>query len=512
LQSLPSSENLGQACITDLRPKNGVMKLKDSKAGKQSLPPTLQWGPLLLISLVGLISLVLAWPGYATHDTIWVTREAVNGVYTTYHPLLNALLIRALAVPFESYAPYTIVQIGLCCFWFWRALQLLSIRQPGWVVWASVIAWALSISTLLYLGMIWKDVPTAYALGYVASLGYAIRVGRNVNAISLVDAILLGLAVFLIIGLRHGMWFNLALIPLLLGLRASTSDKRIVLALVLAAAGLLAVVGIGRLPIVQNDAAHVLKLKIAAVAQPFLGIVTNPNGFTSDDPAYDERLAVATFGFNYRADYTKDYFRNTVVLTDEEQLERALKAILKRSPRLCLLNISSCVSGRVAMLLGTLQPSTSYGSMTFYDLGRVHASNCPTAFGMDDASCVIANEFATSERVGGLAWIHEWISDSFINKKGAIHNLVVWNLYPALLLLLACLIFLHWRNPLWLISGFFAIQMLLPFATAMANDYRYYYFLAIYFFLFAPVILATVLGRRHVRPPPRKPPDIKVTG
>jgi hypothetical protein len=47
--------------------------------------------------------------------------------------------------------------------------------------------------------------------------------------------------------------------------------------------------------------------------------------------------------------------------------------------------------------------------------------------------------------------------------------------------------------------------MLMPFATSMAMDFRYYYFLALYFVVFLPKLLASVRvpGRSDPVPSPQ---------
>ena len=173
--------------------------------------------PLLAIVAVALVARWLSWPGLATHDTVWSTREAVLGRYTTYHPLLNALLLRALAVPFESYAVYTSLQIVLCAALFFRSLRLVAgDAEQMWPVWLGISIWGLSLHTVLFLGLVWKDVPIAYGLCFIAALAFAVR--RNpAMQVRRIDALLLGVSVFLCVGLRHGMAFNLVLVPLLLG-------------------------------------------------------------------------------------------------------------------------------------------------------------------------------------------------------------------------------------------------------------------------------------------------------
>ena len=452
--------------------------------------------PLLAVVAVALVARWLSWPGLATHDTIWSTREAMFGRYTTYHPLLNALLLRALAVPFQSYAVYSSLQLALCAVLFFRSVRLVTPGPlPTWTAWLSVALWGLTLHTFLYLGMLWKDVPIAYCLCFIAALAFALRsnptlrVGRG-------DAVLLGVSVFLCVGLRHGMAFNLVLVPLLLGLRRFRSDPRMWVPCGLALAGFIGLAAMSQSSLVSNNEAHLLKLKISSLSQPFLGVVSNRNGYTSDDYGYDEALAKRVFGDAYASQYSPDYFTNDIVPSSEEELRWAYRAIVLRSARLCMLNLSPCVSGRVQMMLGTLQPSTRHGGMTFYDLASL--GDCD-ATGMGAMSCDLLDRFATTEKPSSASRALAWLAPRYADSKGGVTNLVVWNLLPALLLLLAILVWLAPVHPLWLVGAFFAAQSLLPFATAMANDFRYYYFLFPFFVVFAPLFLREVLTRRGSR-------------
>lgn len=443
--------------------------------------------PALIAVVVALVARWLSWPGMATHDTLFVTAEAVHGQYTTYHPILNALLIRILAVPFQSYWFYTTVQISLCTLLMIRSVTLANLHHNRrWPAFATLLVWVLAAPTILFLGMIWKDVPTAYCLGFVASLAYHLRTAPDAR-ITKLDSILLGLSIFLSVALRHGMVFNLILIPVIIGLSRFKGDRRLWVPYAIAVAGILALAGISRSPIVLNNEAHLLKLKISAISQPFLGIVSNRNGYSSDDLGYDNALAKRVFGATYAREYAPDYFRNNVVLHDLRGLRSAYRAILKRTPRLCILNISQCVSGRVQMMLGTLQPSTRFGGMKFYDLGVI--PDCQRVNDMDAQRCAILYEFETSEKPASSQRVLRWSHSELVEGRGLRNNLLVWNLLPALGLVLAILVVFTPRSPLWVVAAFILAQCVLPFATAMANDFRYYYFLAPFFALFLPHFL-----------------------
>jgi hypothetical protein len=445
--------------------------------------------PLVLFVIVstGLLARWVSWPGFATHDTLFITREAVEGQYTTYHPLLNALLIRGLAVPFDSFWLYTSIQILWCCTLLYQSFRHVlhgrAARTWGCV---TVVIWAVSIHTLLYLGVIWKDVPIAYGLTFLAALIFRVRSDSSYQP-SRFDALLFAFTLFLCLGLRHGMIFNAILVPLLLGWRRTLAVRRLWLPVALALLGFTALKLLGLSPLVRNDDAHMNKLKIAAISQPFLGIVANKNGYMSDDYEYDRRLAEHAFGSAFAEDFTPDYFRNNVVLSSHDELQHAYSAVLKRTPRLCVLNFSTCISGRIQMFLGTLQPSTSFGGMTFYDLGVFE--DCESIFGMSPQQCVVLDQFETSEKTGPALRVQKWLQANVAEPKGTVARLLTWNLVPSFILVVVILVFGRAFSPIWLVGSFFAVQLGLPFLTAMANDFRYYYFMFLFAIVFAPVAL-----------------------
>lgn len=457
--------------------------------------------PLLAIVAVALVARWLSWPGLATEDTVWSTREAMFGRYTTYHPLLNGLLLRALAIPFESYAVYSTLQVALCAVLFFRSLRLVAPGPlPRWSTWVSIGLWAFALHTFLYLGLLWKDIPIAYCLCFIAALAFALRTSPAVR-VGRVDAALLGVSVFLCVGLRHGMAINLVLVPLLLGWRRFRTDSRLWLPFALALAGFLGLVALSQSSLVRNDEAHFLKLKISSLSQPFLGIVSNKNGYTSDDYGYDKALAMRVFGAAYASDYAPDYFSNSIVPDSEGELRWAYKAIVLRTTRLCLLNLGPCLSGRFQMMLGTLQPSTRRGAITFYELGS--HDDC-SATGIGVLSCDLVARFSKSERPESAARALSWLVPRYVDSKGAVTNLVTWNLIPALLLIVAILLWLSPKHPLWLVAGYFAVQAALPFATTMANDFRYYYFLFPFFVVFLPAFLRQVVSKRRSANPAKR--------
>lgn len=173
---------------------------------------------LALGAMVVTVARLFSWPGFATHDTVFITQEALRGEYTSYHPLLNALLIRWLAVPFESFSIYTTLQIVFCATLYLRSATLFSrmVSRPAWIL-VGVVLWAAMPSTYLYLGMIWKDVLCAYCLLFLATL---VLQSRQTGVLAgRADAVLLGLSLFLIVATRHGMAINFLLLPLALGVR-----------------------------------------------------------------------------------------------------------------------------------------------------------------------------------------------------------------------------------------------------------------------------------------------------
>lgn len=449
---------------------------------------TTYWLLATIVVAVAMVARVFTWPGFATHDTVFITQEALRGAYTSYHPVINALLVRLLAVPFESYWLYTTLQILLCCVLFLRGAVLMAglASRPGWIV-GGVLLWALLPSTYFYLGMIWKDVLAAYCLMF---LGVLVLHARQAGLPrSRADAVLFGTSLFLVVAMRHGMAFNLLLVPLAMGFHTLWQARAYRFAYLAAVIGYVVMLAITASPLVKNDEAHLLKLKIAAVSQPFLGMVSNPNGYTSNDPGFDQALAARVFGKDYSEKYRPDYLMNEVVLVDTTELRDAYRLILRRTARLCLLNVSQCGSDRIQMMLATLQPSTSFGGMKFYDLGSME--NCPSVFGMDPDKCDVLARFESGERPALLARVERAAAARLVDARGILANLFVWNLLPFFALLLLVLVFSSPARSLWIVAAFMLAQMVLPLATSMANDFRYYYFLA----PFGAIFLMFVLGR-----------------
>ncbi|MET4679958.1 hypothetical protein [Stenotrophomonas rhizophila] len=458
-------------------------------------------GALLALGVVVmLVARLFSWPGFATHDTVFITQEALRGEYTSYHPVLNALLIRWLAVPFESFSIYTTLQIVFCGTLYLRSATLFArmVNRPVWIL-LGVALWAAMPSTYLYLGMIWKDVLCAYCLLFLATLVLQARqtgvlAGRG-------DAVLLGLSLFLIVATRHGMAINFLLLPLAIGARRLWAARPYRAAFVAAVVGWLFMSVITASPLVKNDVAHLNKLKISAVSGPFLGMVSNRSGYTSNDPGQDQALAARVFGPDYAEKYRPDYLMNEVVLTDAQELDEAYRLILRRTARLCLLNVSQCGSDRLQMMLATLQPSTAFGGMKFYDLAIME--NCPKVFGMDPDKCDVLERFERGERPSMLVDFQRKFVSRFVDTRGTTQNLFVWNLLPAFVLLLSLLVFSAPRRPLWILSLFILTQMVLPIATSMANDFRYYYFLAPLSTLLAVFVIGRMVhghGFWHDRP------------
>jgi hypothetical protein len=459
--------------------------------------PRLAFVLLLLGGLVVILSRLVSWPGFATHDTVFITQEALRGEYTSYHPVLNALLIRWLAVPFESFSVYTSLQILFCSVLYLRSATIFMrmVSRPGWLL-IGVILWAAMPSTYLYLGMIWKDVLCAYCLLFLATLVFQSRQAGFLGGRT--DAVLMGLSLFLIVATRHGMAINFLLLPIAIGFHRLWAARAHRIAFAAALAGWLLMSVLTASPIVNNDVAHLNKLKISAVSGPFLGMVSNPSGYTSNNHAWDHELAARVFGPDYAEMYRPDYLMNNVVLTDANDLELAYRQILRRTVRLCLLNVSQCGADRFQLMLATLQPSTAFGGMKFYDLAVME--NCPAVFGMDHDKCEVLERFERGERPERLAAFVRKFADDYIEKRGEIQNLLIWNMLPAFLLFLSLLVFNSPSRPLWIVSAFILSQMILPFATSMANDFRYYYFLAPISTLLAAFVLGRVLlGPRFVR-------------
>lgn len=455
-----------------------------------------------LIAIITLGARWLSWPGFATQDTIFVTNEAIVGQYTTYHPLLSLLLIKFLAVPFNSFAVYTSIQMMLAAAMLMRSLALTEPPGDSWRAVASVIIWGVSLHTWLYMGMMWKDVLIAYSLIFLTAFVYRMRHSNSIS-LSKIDAVLFALALVFATKLRHGMEYNLFLVPVFVGLTNVISIKRLRYAYFVALVAAASLTFLASSNFVRHDKEqekHDLLLRLTIASQPFLAIVTNRNGYSTDDESYDQQLAEHVFGSYYKMDYAADYYNNEIVLSDARDLNGALNAIIARTPRLCLLNLALCISDRFKMMFSTFQPATQRGGMVFYDLGLLP---CSAWRDLSEPMCNILVEYESEEKPQLASQITASAIDKFVSRPGWIRNLYAWNLFPSFIFLCAVLIFLGPNYRLWWASIFFAGQLVLPFATAPVNDFRYYYFLPFYFYVFAPLVFVRIGAalRNHRRKP-----------
>lgn len=454
----------------------------------------------VLIGITAVFARLLSWPGMITQDSVFVTMEAISGQHTTYHPLLNGLLMRALVVPFGTYAVLTSIQIGLAALLFARAATLVDRARPtgagSWLPLATVGIWMLSLHTWLYMGMVWKDVLSGYAVAYLVAHVYHARASSpEPGQIGWIDAILFGGALVLATKLRHGMEINFVLVPLLMGPKVLFASKRLRNGYLAALAVAVVISALSSSSFVRQDPKqrlHKARLTTTVAAQPFLGIVSNRNGYTSDDYEYDRRLAERVFGPFYKQEYAPDYSNNDVQIYDPVELEQSLKAIMLRTPRLCMLNVAQCLSGRIQMMLATLQPSTTRGSHVFYDVAVLPCSSFP-AFSPE--VCSVIDQYAREGKPALSASVESAVMSGPIGTGQHWGNLYFWNMLPALGVVLLALLALSPRHPLWLASAFTCAQMLLPFVTATANDFRYYYFLWLAACLLAPVLAYELCAR-----------------
>lgn len=457
-----------------------------------------------LITLTAVAARFLSWPGLVTHDSLFVTIEAISGEYTTYHPLLNTLLMRVLVVPVGSYALFTSLQIVLAALLFARSITLVveskEERSARWLPLASVAIWMLSLHTWLYMGMVWKDVLSGYAVAYLCAHVYRARTSTgNPLCVGWVDTILFACALILATKLRHGMEINFIIVPLLMGFKTLWAASRLRNGYILAVAFAVLLSALSNSSFVRVDEGqrlHKARLTAVVAAQPFLGIISNRNGYSSDDHEYDRRLAEYVFGRMYKQDFAPDYFNNHVELSDPDALERSVKAIIIRTPRLCMLNVAQCVSGRIQMMLATLQPSTTRGGMVFYDLALLPCASYPD---MPPQACEVLDRFARQGKPSLAVWIESVIMKSTVGSGNALSNVYAWNMLPALFVIVIGLLLFTPKNALWVACAFVSLQMILPFMTATANDFRYYYFLWLTACVIAPVLVYELYRNRTTR-------------
>lgn len=436
---------------------------------------------------ITLVWRTLLWPGSITHDGLWVLQGAETGPATTYHPYLNTLLARLLAVPFKSIALYIVLQSAYCiAVVLWIVNRIHSRERSAALVLAIGAFFVLSIPVGLYVGMFWKDVPFAFGVLFITYAIYDTYRDKS-DTYGFGFWILLAISTAFVSFMRHGHLFNLLIVPALL--YATSRSRRV--ALVSFSAGcvvwlLMVASALTWLP-VRNDAHHMARIGILAGAQPFLATLSAPGGYVSDDPGGDQSLLRSLFVPNALELYNPKYGDAALIRPGEELPPGARERLLRRITKLCLLNVSKCLGDRVQLFAATLFPADRVYGMTFYDLGQVDGP-CSSIYGMRPDHCAVLERYVSEEKPLRFAAESQSLLARVEQRSNWERRLFYWNNALGIVTLVAVLLIWSPRSRLWWAAVFIVVQCAVPFAFSTASDFRYYFPLYLFGLLFAPLV------------------------
>lgn len=417
------------------------------------------------------------WPGALTHDSIFLIKEAENGVYTTYHPLLNALLLRLLVIPFGSIAIYSTIQaIGCTAVIVYIIHRLRKLGLPPTASFITCVFLAISVPIGAYESMLWKDIPSSFMVlcfSFVFFLG-GLKITQDFGKPKIFFVYLA--AISLLSFLRHGWEVNIFLVPLLL--TCVNNQRKQQLAYIWSGAALsffIFAILIPKTMNVQNDEAHYSDLTLYVLAQPFISLMDSRNGYVSMDAASDNALYNKIFSSdeaikNYNPSHMHVLINNYIrpgagsSISTPEKLE-----IIKT----CILNIQICMTDRFAMFMSTLYPVSPRFGMTYYNLVMTPSCNAI----LPNEYCNVIEKYAYSAKTN----LFLSTTTKVINYSNSIvfpyPKAWIWNAIPGLLLLIGTAFLSRWLPAAALAACFVLLQCLVPFATSGANDFRYYFFI-----------------------------------
>lgn len=461
-----------------------------------------KWPVVVVAAAVCLAMLawrVLFWPGSMTHDGLWVLQGAESGAVTTYHPYLNSLLARVLAVPLGSIGLYATAQ-AIYCVWVvvWVLDRIYARSRSAWLVFTIGALFLLSAPVGLYLGMFWKDVPFSFAVLFIGYAIYDLR-ASDTGPRGLQFGALLCLSTVFVVFMRHGHLFNLILVP---GLLCIVSRARRA-ALTSLAAGLVVWLVLVASALtwlrVENDRNHLARVGVLVVMQPFLATLSAPGGYVTDDAAADQDLLQRIFVPGALKLYNPKYGDVALVRPGEELPAGARNLLAKRVARLCLLNLSKCAGDRVQLFFATLLPADRVYGMTFYDLA-LHEGTCAQIYGMRPDHCEFLERYVSHEKPASLAALSRYMVDRLEQRENWTRRLLIWNNILGLAALLLAFVFWSPRSRIWWAAAFVACQCAIPFAFSTASDFRYYFPLYLWGLVFFPVVIHEALaGMRRSR-------------
>lgn len=445
------------------------------------------------------------WPGALTHDTIQLIGEAERGTYTTYHPILNALLFRLFVIPFNSIAVYSTLQAATCTSILILILhQLRKMGLPSAVTFFFAALISISIPIGSYKSMLWKDVPSSFAVLAFAFLIFKIALDKTSSFADpkFVAAYSLGLAILSF--MRHGWELNLLIVPLLATILLRPPRKTLAAIWTPSfALALLFFLAIPHVAKIENNESHFANLKLYVMAQPFVSLTQSRNGYLSTDPHKDGLLINKIFTTpdainRYNPTHIEPMLGSIKPTAgDDVAIDDKVRIIES-----CLLNINLCLTDRFAMFINSIYPASPRYGMTYYNVAAV--PDCGTVY--PSGFCEVIRRYATPEK-SGLSATTNRILQASNSTYSPFAKAWIWNSLPSLALLLAAVLLSRWFPATSVAACFVLIQCAVPFATSIANDFRYYFFVYLSGFFIVPMWIAEAVAARLAANPSLRGPQ-----
>ncbi|MFZ2208583.1 MAG: hypothetical protein WAV22_07930 [Porticoccaceae bacterium] len=126
---------------------------------------------VLLIVASAALTALLHWPGHMSVDTLLQLRDGLSRDYQSNQPPAMSWLVASMQRSPLGLGGLLLLNVGLWSACAWRLFRLLAGRG-SWRRWAALLVWLLFPVTLLYNGVLWKDVLAAH----LAALGFLLAV------------------------------------------------------------------------------------------------------------------------------------------------------------------------------------------------------------------------------------------------------------------------------------------------------------------------------------------------
>lgn len=439
----------------------------------------------LIVVTSAVVWVAALWPASITDDGVYLLGEVKRNTFTNDHPVLNGILLWSLVKPFGSIVPYTVCQAALCVsLTVWALATIRRVGAPAWIILAASLAIAASIPIGSYWTMVWKDVPSGFAVLALGVLIFRTALGVPLQLRKTYQIAAYALLILLASYLRHGWEIILILAPaMLLATTRHPIDRRtrIVLICVPVVAALVMHLAAPRLLTSSGDKTH---LKVMVAAQPYAAIVGSRRGYVSPDPEKDRVLMSAVFTDpKVVTEYLPFHILPIQPAIRTDISEAIANALIRRVMTLCLWNIGPCLADRLAMLLGTLQPATLYG-MVWYNLGDLalhHARNRQLGYEqiLREFGVVAGDSRLEDAGRGIMLWANE-----------PLRKQIVWNAVPQFALIILSVLLMRWLPATGFASLFILALSFVPFFSSVTDNFRYYFFLYVFGFFVLPMMFA----------------------